>query len=316
MMGTADDSLAMFGLDAGAADAARAAVAVPGRPPPSARSPIFSGPPPLPAIQAAAKSNDTDDLPKLTDPLDHADEEESTRAVPRDELLRSQDAHVVVGDDAAGDDATLAVGPGENEASSKHRAALAQTITADSDMAFPPAPGMFGPPPNGPMGAPPGPPSPMGGMPLSHPQMPPSFQGWGPPPSAGTPGRPVESAAMPGMAAAHDRPTLNPHTPTSNPHMMAGMPQSGHVMTSSPMGGPMTMPMQPPMQLHGVPMGYPGQHGGPMMHAPQGWGPPAPNPSGGKRSKISGQIILLAVVGFICLAIFVTGIVLFATTKF
>jgi hypothetical protein len=31
---------------------------------------------------------------------------------------------------------------------------------------------------------------------------------------------------------------------------------------------------------------------------------------------VSGQIILLGIVGVVCLAIFITGIVLFATTKF
>jgi len=68
--------------------------------------------------------------------------------------------------------------------------------------------------------------------------------------------------------------------------------------------------------------GGPSYGGGPMMQQPGGiprtqqptnWNPlqpPAP------KSKISGQMILLFVVGFVCLAIFVTGIVLFATTKF
>jgi hypothetical protein len=66
--------------------------------------------------------------------------------------------------------------------------------------------------------------------------------------------------------------------------------------------------------MHG-PIPYPGQQGGPMMHGQSGlpWNNAAP---GSKGIKLSNQIILLAVVGVICLAIFITGIVLFATTKF
>jgi hypothetical protein len=58
-----------------------------------------------------------------------------------------------------------------------------------------------------------------------------------------------------------------------------------------------------------------------MMHVQQqaqqsqpGWMPAVP--AARPRFKISGQIVLLAVVGIVCLAIFVTGIVLFMTTKF
>ncbi|MDF2694048.1 MAG: putative Fe-S oxidoreductase [Labilithrix sp.] len=288
MMGATEQSLAMFDLDAGAADAARAAVSSPGRPPPpSGRGAMANvaftpGPPPLPAA---------DEIPKLSDPIDGTDEE-STRAVPREELLRAQDAHVVVGADAGGDDATLAVGPGDNEANSKHLAALAQTMTADPEMGFPPPPGMFGQHPQPPMGA----------MPPPH-NMPPPQQGWAGPASA--------SMQQPGMT-----PPSNPHMPASNPHMHAGMPQSGHMMAPH-MGG---MPMH---QQH--PMGYPGaQHGPGPMHAPPGmWAPQqqlnaanAANAANNKSIKVSGQLILLAVVGVICLAIFITGIVLFATTKF
>jgi hypothetical protein len=37
---------------------------------------------------------------------------------------------------------------------------------------------------------------------------------------------------------------------------------------------------------------------------------------GGRASRVTPQILLLIVVGGVCLAIFVTGIVLFLTTKF
>jgi hypothetical protein len=50
---------------------------------------------------------------------------------------------------------------------------------------------------------------------------------------------------------------------------------------------------------------------GPMsVHQQPPWASRAPNP------KLSKQIIFLVVIGIICLAIFITGIVLFATTKF
>jgi hypothetical protein len=75
---------------------------------------------------------------------------------------------------------------------------------------------------------------------------------------------------------------------------------------SGPMGGYSVGPGMPP---HGHP--YAQQ---PM--APPGWRPqaaPAPLRGG---FKLSRQIIVLAIVGFICIGIFITGIVLFATTKF
>jgi hypothetical protein len=90
--------------------------------------------------------------------------------------------------------------------------------------------------------------------------------------------------------------------PWSSGHMAAANPRTPGGVQSYP-GGPM---MQQP---HGQgPMG-----GIPRVQAPTNWNPvQAPQP----KSKISGQMILLFVVGFVCLAIFVTGIVLFATTKF
>ena len=85
--------------------------------------------------------------------------------------------------------------------------------------------------------------------------------------------------------------------PAANPRTPGGVQSYG--------GGPM---MQQPQGMH------PGMQGGiPRAQAPTNWNPlQAPAP----KSKISGQMILLFVVGFVCLAIFVTGIVLFATTKF
>lgn len=322
MMGSTEESLAMFGLDAGAADAARAAVATapPARtgapvPGPGPRAPLASpgfpaptngkAPPPLapPSGQGELATASAPHDDRAPEPLEPMEEEESTRAVPREELFRGQDAHVIVGDDAVGEDATLAVGPGDNEANSKHLAALAQTMAADAD-AFPPPLGGFPPPNAGPVGGP----------------MPPAM---GPPPSWNDPqqswrGGPPSAPMQPMMGPGHDRPTSNPQI-GSNPHLqaaphaMGGMPQSGQ-MPAGPMGmgpGQMGMPMH---NMGQGPIPYPGQQGGPMMQGqnPFPWGQ-APS---GKRLKLSNQIILLAIVGVICLAIFITGIVLFATTKF
>ena len=55
------------------------------------------------------------------------------------------------------------------------------------------------------------------------------------------------------------------------------------------------------------------QGGHPRGPGPTNWSP-LQSPTTPRR--ISGQMIVLLVVGFVCLAIFVTGIVLFATTKF
>jgi len=111
------------------------------------------------------------------------------------------------------------------------------------------------------------------------------------------------------------------HQPGSNPQMPVSgygqpqqqqqqMPQSGQMPISQPgynMGGgpPMSNPIPYPGHMMGP--GQQGMHGQGMGFGPTG---------AGKQFKISGQILLLAIVGIICLAIFITGIVLFATTKF
>jgi hypothetical protein len=342
MARTTEDSLALFGLDDGLSDAARAAVAGPS---PARHSPMTNNagyaPPGAPGSPTGVVENETATVAVPRDELDRArqgqhgvpvlneaiDEDESTRAVPREELLRSQDAHVVVGDDAAGDDATLAVAPADNEANSKHLAALAATLNRDEQGGFPPPPGVFPPFGNphaataGPMAQMPmsGPMSAQGGPPQSWNdpnQYPGQHQQWNP----GGPGshpNPHGNPMMHGqpMAQGHGS---NPHMPVSSPHMQAGQqhyPPSGQLPAHMNMGQGMH---GMPMQNQQGPMSYPGQqpqHGGMMQNQPQGasWVIPGP---GGKPIKLSGQILLLAVVGVICLAIFITGIVLFATTKF
>ncbi|MCW5834293.1 MAG: hypothetical protein KIS78_17980, partial [Labilithrix sp.] len=268
-----------------------------------------------PAVAAAREERPGSN--PLSQPLERMEEEESTRAVPREELLRGQDAHVVVGDDAAGEDATLAVAPGDNEANSKHLAALARTMAQDPDGAFPPPPGVFPPPPHAaPLAGPGGAPHMMGPPPggMSGPSP-----GWSEPQQPWAPNGPA-SAPMPPMHGGHDRPTSHPHMPASTPHapmsspQMPAMPYPGQAPgPMGPMGSMGPGQGYPPMQGSMGP--YPGQPGqpGPMMHGQAPWPAPAP---GGKRIKLSGQIVLLAVVGAICLAIFITGLVLFATTKF
>jgi hypothetical protein len=321
-----EESLALFGLDSGVSDAARAAVgAKPGvaaKPPPG-RSPLAStnlaapgkpigpsssrpgggAPPPIPppSSQPQAPAKDIAVL------HDRNEEEESTRAVSREEMLRGHDS-VVIGEDseAHGEDATLAIAPGFNEANSSQAAAFAATLAKDAGShpgAPPPPPGFdpnFGQPP------PPAPPHGTHGMPAN--------QGWQqPPPMAPQHGWQDPNAyhqqqqqqghsnpqSYPGMAVG---PVSGPHLPAqswtpnppgSQPHFPAGAPQS-----------------QPHMQVAqnaNQPIPYPGQPGLQQLN---------PFDASRRKSKVSGQIILLGIVGVVCLAIFITGIVLFATTKF
>jgi hypothetical protein len=98
------------------------------------------------------------------------------------------------------------------------------------------------------------------------------------------------------------------------------VPSSGGMPAMNPMGGQMShAPMQPgsaPMQRAAHAQGQqPGP--GPNPAAPTAAGTPGwMNAAVGPRFRISGQILLLAIVGIICLGIFITGIILFATTKF
>jgi hypothetical protein len=312
MAGSPEESLALFGLDEAAGAAARAASRGPG---PAAGRPVTS---PLANANFAPSSSTSGGLrPRLSDSRGQPeketetvavsrsdfelvrlspepDDEESTRAVPREELLRGQqDAQLIVGDDAAGEDATLAVAPGANEAS-KNLAAFAETMQGDPSLgsplggAFPPPspaqnPPSWGGDPNAGWGM---------GAPMTGPQSNPHLPH---PPSSPNPYMQPSSA--------------NPHMPGSNPQMMVApgqmqLPSSGHlpVAQNAPGGRGYHQP--------GNPIPYPAH----MVHGQQGspWLMPGP---GGKRFKISGQILLLAVVGFVCLAVFITGIVLFATTK-
>lgn len=134
-----------------------------------------------------------------------------------------------------------------------------------------------------------------GGFPPSrqgHPYQ--SYQGMGPP-----------SAPHPMAPGAH--PGMGMHGAPNQQQQGWGPPSSGQMPAAIPrqMGGAQSYGGAPMMQQQ------PGMN--PRGQAPTNWNPlQAPT----AKSKISGQMILLFVVGFVCLAIFVTGIVLFATTKF
>jgi hypothetical protein len=76
--------------------------------------------------------------------------EETTRAVSREELIRHQDASFVVGNDAMGDEATLAVAPGQVDLGlpgSGLAAALAESIKRESQPNLPAPPPAFPVPP-------------------------------------------------------------------------------------------------------------------------------------------------------------------------
>jgi hypothetical protein len=232
-----------------------------------------------------------------------AEEEDSTRAVPREELLRGQDAQLIVGDDAGGEDATLAVAPGNNEASSRHFAGLAPAMVADE--AFPPPPQGIGAP-AAPPPLPVGNPGPELGPLPQPPWGDPSQQLWGqaPMPHPGMHGPPISSPNMPASNPQMPISAPDPQRPPgSNPNLVAApnpmLPQSGHMPISQP------HLMQGPMSASGM---YP-QPISPR-HAPTFVGPARK-----AKLQLSGQVILLIVVGVICLGIFVTGLVLFVKTR-
>jgi hypothetical protein len=243
-------------------------------------------------------------------------EEEATRAVSREELFRQQDAHVIVGDDALGDEATLAVPPGEVETLGIG-ARLAPGVDPldslgpkrESAPAFPPPPSFGQPNANISSGRMQAAPPPIASAMFQPP--PPSWNG---PPSR-EPSRESAPFSVPNPMSG----------PMPNP-----MPNSMPGPMSSPMSNPMPG-MQPGMQMAPAP-GYmpphlqptqqpnPGWPQGPGMQGPQGMQGPAraasPLANLGLPFKLTPQIIALIAVGTVCLGIFVLGVVLFFTTKF
>ena len=290
---------ATFALDEAAGAAARAAT----RPSVARHSPLAStgfapnGPGPLAAKPAAApkplprpptmdQENTTtafvDDLnlvlaakssgglPKLHE---NEGEDESTRAVPREELLR-QDAQLVVGSDAAGEDATLAVPPGMNEALSARF-----PIGADGSGGHPaigaPSPGFHASA------------NPTQQSPQFAPMLGPQSGAWGMQGSQ-TSQMPSSTSAMPMLAPYPQQPGAFPPV----------------------QGGPMPMPY--PQQDWQQQQGWQQQGWQQPQHIPGAQMAPSPP----KKFPLSTQVIVLGLIGIVCLAIFVTGVVLFFTTKF
>lgn len=254
-----------------------------------ARSPLAS----TGFASSPAFDRDGETVARVGDGVTEPEEEEATRAVPRDELFRHQDAHVIVGQDVIGDEATLAIAPGDRtDGAPAIAAALAQTLHSDGAPAFPPPPSGFGPaagPPSA--GAAPVPPSqrfgpgPMSSGPMSPGPMP-SWPGEPAGPPMGGPG-PQGYGSSPGV------PTFDPasaRVPVPQP------PAAGPAFGPQP-GGFAPPPAQGPA---GPPFGM-------------GW---APDASARPPARVTPQAILLVVVGVVCLAIFVVGIVLFVTTQF
>ncbi|MBS2018104.1 MAG: hypothetical protein JST00_34855 [Deltaproteobacteria bacterium] len=264
--------------------------------------------------------------------------EETTRSVARDELLRhQQESHVVVGDesDAVGDEATLAVAPGQVDLGPRGgeiAAALAATLGQPNDHAapaFPPPPPAFPPPPvrSAAAAAPPPPQPSQQPRPGSNPHVPAAPMANGPSSTGGMPAsyrgappgshpNPPYDPMMPQPGAFHPGPAY----PSSGQHPVAG-PASQNVPMShpSPHGHPGMMNMGPPGPMPppsgGMPAGVPPNT---IPNAPPPWmTQPSPPPQGMSSGfKITPQVIMLAVVGIVCLAIFVVGIVLFVQTKF
>ena len=201
--------------------------------------------------------------------------EESTRTVARDELFRSPDHVVVGGDDAVGDEATLAVPPdalGRPAAAGGAAgigAALAATLAGD--------PGAFPLPPPPAAGNAPFPPLPMGNA--SGPMPPP-----GPvrPPQASWP----DSGGFPVGPGSSPMPAGPPPNAVTTPF---GMPP--HQQAPAPIPRPMMNPTVP------------------GANAP--W--PAP-PNTPRDDRARTQMILLVIVGVVCVSIFGIGIYLFVST--
>ena len=254
----------------------------------------------------------------------HIEAEETTRAVSRDELIRHQDAQLIVGEDADGDEATLAVAPGQVEGLDAGMAAALSDALRKRDPygqqqqqqqqqdphpapAFPPpagAPGQFqgqmqGQPMQGPMSG--------QAMPGSSGHLqaaPPSNQGYG--------GQQPQSWGGQGMPPSFDPMLPQGGYPPSSP----GMP----VQQNQNMGGgPAQQQMQHMQHMQHMQQQQQqmGQRGMAPIPPPPWMTQPSPLPAGmSGPSRFTPQVILLVAVGAVCLAIFIIGIVLFVTTKF
>lgn len=289
--------------------------------------------------ETVALSGDDLRLPSMVSD-DSGELEDMTRALSRDQMVREQDAHIVVGDDAEGDEATMAFAPGQltglappsgSAAVESYRGQLPSQ--PDPRPAFPSSPQHFGP--QEPWSADDTqdarsqsqPPQPLGMG------MDPVVPSWGAAPAPSY-ANPPQGGAPPGGG-----PMLPQHgpSPSSPEHGAAQFGQAGQ----QPYGQPMNMGMQPgpgpygphadaPMQqmqqMQQMQMGHPPamqpmqqsmqQPMQPMHGNPQGWMGPQGGPTQPSQRSQPPQLILLVAVGAVCLTIFVIGVVLFVTTRF
>ncbi|WP_146650188.1 hypothetical protein [Labilithrix luteola] len=111
-------AVAMLAVEAAAQDTRAAITAIPAPPPLSLASTAFADSP-YAAVHSPAGH------PPV---LGQSEPEETTRAVSREELLRHQDAHVVVGGGAEGDESTLAVPSTANSAARAVPLGFAETL--------------------------------------------------------------------------------------------------------------------------------------------------------------------------------------------
>jgi hypothetical protein len=239
---------------------------------------------------------------------DEADADDNTRTVSRDELPCSQDASIIVADDARGDEATLALAPGQIEGLGSLASALAEQLE-DHEGGIPSGfqpnlePHRFaGPPPFSSATMPAAPnvqhAHPMMTQPLGMNVQPVGGGGmWGEQPAASYPHPPRQ-----GMHGGFDPMLPQRQGPGSGYSPASGSPAY--------QGGPSTMPKSSPGWNQTGPMG------GPMAPMTTMSAPRPVTGASREPSRFTPQVIMLVAVGGVCLAILILGIVLFVTTKF
>jgi hypothetical protein len=242
---------------------------------------------------------------RLPDLEGEGEPEEATRALTREEMMGTpsnhQDAHVIVGSDARGDEATLAIGPEtmspelENLGASLDPAlaeALAQRVAEHHQQVQQQA---YQQQQQQQQHAPPPPPHFPQASPQQQPYAPPNYAPQAPYPLPQPATQPVAyppSGQHPVMGG----------TPPSHPMPWGG--QAGFAPPSQP---------QPPMSMGAqqqAPWMQPAPSLSPLQQPPSAEGPSV------FGVRITSQVMILAGVGVVCLAIFVVGLVLFFTTKF
>lgn len=260
-------------------------------------------------------ADDPDEPEEATRARSREEPDETTRALSRDELIRHQDASVVIGADALGDEATLAVGPGQLDfLDPSIAAAMKGTLQSrEEEEAYRNAQQQYRP------GGPPHGASSHGGAPHF----------------PGSPGAHAQQQRQQSWGGAAAQPAPYGNVPPSQPGMLAGfdaMGGHGYPQHGSQGQMPGAFPQSGQHPAHGYPNAGPGpqsnpgfgpgpydqQRGmAPMQGQPPAWMGQQPAPvAAAAPTRFTPQVIMLVAVGAVCLAIFVIGIVLFVTTKF